>query len=413
MQTDLVSYEHPLRFSHNRKSRDLTIPYSSKYASLKNYHVNRFTDLDGRNLTAYTPDFGSGWTSWTGNINIYSNVAVVKSAVSRYVINTELSDCVITARFKCGNNNGNYAPGIIFKGSSPTYYPYLYISGDGNLQIWYYNGFGYYLSTGTTWAADANWHTVVLKCSGTTITTTIDNGTPWIVTDFVMTYHGTYCGISGWMYGGLSDSFDDFVVSGTSFPIFPSNYNKMLWSDSFESLDNTHLSTRGWTETTGSWVCSSGSAIQTLTSMPTCGYIATKDIGLKEYALETKITTPSTGYFITGLAFRFIDINNFIELEINNSPTYTGFCGFGCWYFNGVQFYQIMSRYLLPQNNTVYTIRLKVQGNKIFAELVEIGLRMIGSSTLYASGSKVGLFEARDASRPNANTYDNFKIYIP
>lgn len=417
MRPDLISHEFPIRGAHMRYSRDrLPIPGTDRYASPVLYEMDHFTDADTTNLTAHTPDVGGAWAAWLGAFTVVSNAATSQSTGSaRYVKNTCISDGLIVCRFKCGAANGNYAPGIIFRGTDANHWFEVYIGGDGTITLYKYSsGF---TSLGThAWTNDANWHTVRVTMAGTSVTIQIDSDAPWTVTGLANTvYMGCYHGIAGWKYSTASDQLDDFQIFGDVIPPFPGQYQRANWAEDFGGADTTRLNTRGWTEENGTWTCQSAKGQQALTASPVTGYLATRDVGMTDVALEMKVTTPAASGFVTGFNFRTQDLNHFIELELNNNTAYNGWSGFGCWYYvtASTSFVPIMQRYFTPASNTTYTLRLRTRGSLIIAECVEAGLQMIGSSTQFATGTKVGLFEARNINNPNVNTYDNFIVRIP
>lgn len=169
-------------------------------------------------------------------------------------------------------------------------------------------------------------------------------------------------------------------------------------------LDDIPLS---WQAENGNWLMQGGSIVQTDTAAPVTGYLATVDAA-SDFALTVTITTPPAGYFITGVCFRVQDLTHFVEVELNNSPAYNGWAGFGCWsYSNSGVFQPIVTHYLTPANDTTYTLRLSVLDTLIVAECA--GVVMAGTSALYRTSTRVGLFEARDTLRYEPPRYTNFR----
>lgn len=372
-----------------------------------------FTDTDTTDLTAHTMDSGSGWTAWAGTITIVGNAAVCQSATDIYVTDCGQPNLTITCDIKAGRADANCAPSIIFRGINAQNYLEAYFSGDGTFTI--YQKVNNVLSAwnaGGSWPADTNFHTVKMVCDGTHISIYV--GTTLIFDRRISTFSsGTMFGIGGFVFSGSKDSFDNFSASAdrriTSFPYpFPNT----TFTDTFTAADNTRLSTLGWTEDVGTWLVTSNKARQTLTTSPANGYVVSRDCGQTDVGLECKFTTPSSGGMIAGLVFRMVDKNHYIECEYNTNTTQGGF---GIWYTANDGAYVEVARQnhyvFAPANSTTYTMRARVVGPIIYAELVEPGLSLKGYCSEFPLGTKVGLFEARSASY-GENLYDDFKIYL-
>ena len=289
----------------------------------------------------------------------------------------------------------------------------VYMSGDGNGQLIYRNGGSFTTLASFLWNADTNWHTLTITAVGTIITIQIDSLDPMVFANITTQAGGTYCGIRGFTLAGNKDAFDNFNVYSdydeTAFPssVFPTT----LYTGTFTQSNGTRWNTFGWTEETGVWVVESNKGLQTGTSSPTNGYVADRHItGTYNAAIECKITTPSAGGSICGVAFRLADKNNYVEVELNtaNAPTK----GFALWYTNNSgSFTEIASVDFTPATNTTYTFRVKFYDRFIIAQLVEADLVIAGYCDMFKESSTIGIFEARDGVRINPNLYDDFFVY--
>lgn len=393
-------------------SRILTLPYPTAAPPPPDTVLldDSLTGSDGTDLTAHTPEVGGPWVNWGGSLQLSGNVALVVTDGTR-VADTGRADVTITARIKCGAANGNFAPTVILRGTDSTHYLMVYFSGDGNLQLYWRRDATFELLATTTWSADASWHDVVVATDGTDIAVTIDGGAPWD-TWSLQQAAGTFHGIRGFKVAANADSFDDVLVEAVASPTtYPGPYVTSLLTEDFNESNGTTLASLGFTEGNGAWTCQSNQAEQADVDGDANGYTVYDDVVEAEVALECKITTPSSGQFITGLAFRIQDATHFIEVELNTSTTYTPNKGFGCWYTNGgVTFIEVVTSPFVPVVNTTYTVRVTLIGTRVICEVVEAGLRMEGDTAMFQTETEHGLFEYRDATRPNANHYNDLVI---
>jgi len=376
-----------------------------------------FTDTDTTNLTAHTLDSGGTWSSVTGNITVVSNKAVAQSATSEVNKNVGYHDFILTCNITCGGATSAFAPGITFRGIDGTHYLYAYFSGDGN-GILYKKSNTTLTTLGTfIWAADTSEHAIKITAIGDIVTIQVDSGMIWTFVVKEMS-GGTFIGLRGFVSAGNKDKWDDFRVTGytntTRLDTFPSPLPFNTLTDNFTQADTTRLNTFGWTEDTGQWQVTSNKAGQSLTSSPTNAYVVSRDIGFSDVGLEVAITTPASGGFICGLVFRMQDKNNYIDCELNTNNGVTGTGkGFAIWYTNNSGTYvELASTHIIPAVATTYTMRVRAVGELITAELVESGLSLQCKSRIFLNATRVGLFEARNASPlTNASAYDNFKAY--
>lgn len=376
---------------------------------------DNFTGANGTNLTAHTPDIATGtWSAVAGSITIQSNTAVCQTAgANDYQINTTWNQVKIVCNVKCGATTANHAPAIIFRGTSTTRYLMVYMSGDGNGVLYLRSG-GSFTALGTfLWAADTNWHTVTVIAVGTIISVQIDSLDPMIFSNIVAQSGGTTCGVRGFVNGGNKDSFDSFkVYCDLNEKVFPSSvFPTTLYTGTFTYSNGTRWNTFGWTEETGVWVVESNQGLQTGTTAPTNGYIVDRQItGSYNAAIECKITTPAVGGSVCGIAFRSVDKNNYVEVELNTTNAATS--GFALWYTNNSgAFVQIAGTAFTPAVNTTYTFRVRFYDRFMIAQLVEAGLVIAGYCDLFKESTKIGVFEYRDGTRVNPNKYDDFFVY--
>jgi hypothetical protein len=376
--------------------------------------LDTFTGTDGTNLTAHTMDSGDAWTAWAGSITIQSNRAVAQSGSNDYVTDIGTAQAKVVCKFQCAAANANQAASIILRGTDSTHYLIAYFSGDGN-GVLYWRHSGSFDSLGTfVWAADASEHTATILCKGTTITVQIDSQTTMTFANITRQAGGTFFGLRGFVTGADKDSWDDFTIyTDRVVDAFPAPFPFNALTDNFTQADGTGLDTFGWTEDTGVWEVNTNKARQTGAASPANGYIVERDVGYSDVGLEVAVTTPAAAGFICGLAFRLQDKNNYLEFELNTNlgVSATG-GGVGIWYTNNSGAYVLLAEsYFVPANSTTYTLRVRAKGTLIIAEIVSPALRL-ECETTFLTGTKVGLFEARNASPlTNDNTYDDFKVY--
>lgn len=370
-----------------------------------------FTGADTTALTSHTMDVGAGWSALTGSITIVSNTAVCQSSVSCAVTECSRQDVTVYCDIKAPIANANYAPTIVLRAYDYNNLINLYFSGDGVFTVYNKeNGSSTAINTGSTWPADTNWHSVKAICEDTKITVYLDN-TLLCETYVARNAGGTKYGILGFSLSGSKDSFDNFrVEANRRLRTYPDRFISNIVNDPFTGADNTRLNTMGWTEHLGTWQISSNKATQTLNSG---SYVVTKDVGISNLALECAITTPAVSGFISGIVWRAIDRWHFVEAELNSN--FGGQGGFGVWYADGtgamIEVVRAHYQTFTPANNTTYTLRVTVDGEWLKAEVVEASLKIYGRCNKFMSATRAGLFELRDGNRPNANLYDNFKVY--
>lgn len=377
--------------------------------------TDTFTDTDGVSLGLHILDedaYGAGWLATAGAFTTQNGTAVAGAATCEAVHNTPHSDGILTCRVKAGSTTVNHAPGLVFRGADATHYWLAYLAGNGTLTLYERIGNTFHARAATTWAADTDWHTLTVAYNGDDVTVQLDADAPLLYT-MNGGMRGCQVGIRGFKYGGVSDAFDDFQfdVSADHLPApFPAG-EPDLAGDSFDGENGGSLTARGWTTLGGAWAMQSGRVRQSQIGNPAIAGLLVRDIETPDFALEVKISTPASGKFITGLYFRGAG-DSYLEAEINNSPAYVGYAGFGLWSYNGASpFIPVMHRYFVPQNSATYTMRVQARGSLLTAELVEAGLLMIGTSDLLTDATQVGLFEARDSLRLHPNAYNDFKAW--
>jgi len=373
-----------------------------------------FTGTNGDALAAHSPDIGAyTWEAWGGSMTIQSNTAQCQGATTIYAANLGRPDVTITCQIKAGAGGANNAAIIVCRGINLNNFLIIYFSGDGAFSIQKRSGGSYStINAGGSWPYDTNFHTAKVVCEDTRIEVYCDDVLKW-EGDVPTFASGTYFGLMGFVSGANKDSFDDFRVYGKRrVNAFPGEFIANSFTDPFTGADTTRLNTFGWTEDAGTWQISGNKATQTGAAAPTNGYVVSRDVGLVDVALEVKITTPAASGFICGLVFRMVDANHYVEAELNTHATQGGFA---LWYTNNSGAYIEIARHdkvvFTPANNTTYTMRIRAKGQLIIAELVESNLKLVGYCRQFMKATKVGLFEFRSGSYPNANLYDDFKVY--
>lgn len=383
------------------------------YTTINN---DTFTDANGTALASHTPNTGANWTVRTGSFTVESNKAQAGSATSEAYIATNYRDALITCDIQCGAASNQHAPGLVVAGIDASNYWLVYPSGDGNLIV--YERIAGVLNSraSTTWSADTSSHTLKVVCLQHTIYVWLDGVIKLTVDTSARSVKGGQVGIRGFVNAGNSDKFDNFkveVLTEAVIAAYPSPFATLDLTDTFTQSNGTQLSTLGYVEQNGDWEVQSNKAQQGLTAGPVTGYLVTYASAAANHGAKIAVTTPAAGSFVTGLNFRTQDLTHFHEFEINTLSGYVGPRGCGVWSYNNTgTFLAIATHSLTAAAATTYTMRVRVVGHIIVAEVVESSITMVCSSSLFETDTKVGLFESRDGvNTPNANVYDSFEVY--
>jgi len=139
------------------------------------YLYDTFTDTNGVSLADHTPDIdtsGAGWTVVTATCDIQSNAARVLATPSVATIDSTASDFTLTVTVTPGNGA---ASGVIFRRTNATAYWEVTVNDPGNNFLLREYASGYTTrDTANINITGGTPYTVVVTCSGTSISATLD-----------------------------------------------------------------------------------------------------------------------------------------------------------------------------------------------------------------------------------------------
>ena len=376
-----------------------------------------FTGSNGTNIHGYTPALGGAISVTTGTMEINSNRALVTSSTADAMFDTFYGAGEIEFTFIIGAAIDEFAPSIIFRGSTTDRYMIVYFSGDGLLQI-YRRTVSTFTAVATgSWSANTSPHQGKVVFYENDVEVFLDGSSALTYTmDEDNDHFGTLVGFRGFKFGSDADKFDNFtfkVPAEMVWQNWPGDLVSTPFTDDFGDANGTSLLTTGYSNQFGSWTTQSGKGVNGTSAGATSGYTVVYDAGQPDHGVEVAASTPSSGYFIPGVSGRWVDANHFIEFEVNNRPSYVGHQGAGVWFYDGTVFHPIVTHSLTPAVSTTYTMRLWFKGEYVFAEIVGAGIKMAAKCSQYTSATRAGLFEANDAvSGISGGVYDSLSIVV-
>lgn len=371
-----------------------------------------FVAANGTNVNGFALDVGGTITVTNGAMEIQSNHAIVTSSEADALVDTYYGSGSVEMTFVLGGTNANFAPCIIFRATTTTRYMMAYFSGDGALNLYNRSVGSYSLVASGSWSADASPHVGKVVFAENDVEIFVDGVSALTYSQNEATdWYGTSVGFRGYTFGGNTDSFASFTYTIPTTMVwadYPAGLST-VFSDDFGDPNGTSLLATGWSDEFGIWTTESGHAENADDTGAPENNTVVYQTSAVNHGAEVVVTTPATGTFIGGLSGRWDNYNGYVEVEVNSRVAYIGPTGAGVWYRSGVLFHPIVTHELTPTNSTSYTMRLWFRGNYVFAEVVEVGIRMAAQCAQFVTATKVGLYEANHAaSGLNGNDFDDF-----
>ena len=291
---------------------------------------DNFTDTDGVDLDAHTPDVdesGNGWTSRSGNFEIQNNKAEPQgtAGAADYLETFDTGSPDGTLQADVTVTGGTAWAGLAFRWSDNNNFWRVIISaggtGGGYLQK---RVAGSYVTAGRWGTASARTAAIRVEISGDNIQVFEDGA---IVLDVeenfnnTATAHGLFSQSTA--IGAAIDnlSFDETADLQSFTTAFADTFPDTNGTDLDAHTPDTDLSTLGWSQKSGTIEIQSNKAVKVGTSPGGPLFVSAFDGGDADGILEADCEIAHTGTTTMGLVWRYQDNDNLWAILVRSSTS--------------------------------------------------------------------------------------------